>query len=186
MEEKSKHRLVGAIVLFSLAIIFLPSLIYRDDTTTEIVVRSQEPIPPAPVVEPIEIPPMPEPPTPVEPAKPIFEPAEPIVESEGEAEVEKTTPAPSPRLTETGVPEGWLIQVASLSLKEGADVLVSRLKADNYSAYWELAETEQGDRYRVFVGPQIDKQRAERAKAAIDASYKVSSRLLRFNPAAGD
>lgn len=180
MEEKSKHRLVGAIVLISIAIIFLPSLIYRDDTTQEIVVRPQTPIPPAPAREPIIIPPMPEPPQPLPESQPAFEPKEPVVEA-------SPPPEPSsPRLTETGVPEGWLIQVASLSLKKSAEVLVSRLKADDYSAYWELAKTEQGERYRVFVGPQIDKARAEKMKAAIDKSYKVTSRLLRFNPAAGN
>jgi len=181
LEEKSKHRLVGAIVLLSIAIIFLPSLIYRDDTTTQIVVRPQEPIPPAPVVEPVVIPPVTVPPKPVAPVIPAFEPQEPVAEVEVDS-----APASSPRLTEKGVPEGWLIQVASLSLEKSADVLVSRLKADNYSAYWQVAKTGQGDRYRVFVGPQIDKNRAEKAKAAIDASYKVTSRLLRFNPAAGN
>ena len=177
MEEKSKHRLVGALVLLSLAIIFLPSLIYRDDTTQEIIVRSQAPIPPAPLIEPVEIaPPPPKPQAPVESA-PLFKPEEP----------EPVAQAPvSPRLTEQGVPEGWLIQVASLSLKKSAEVLVSRLKADGYSAYWEAAATIQGERYRVFVGPQIDKARAEKAKAAIDRSYQVTSRLLRFNPAAGN
>lgn len=179
MEEKSKHRLIGALVLLSLAIIFLPSLIYRDNATQEIIVRSQAPIPPAPTIEPVEIS---SPPTPLEPAVRqestlLFEPEEPTPTEETIV---------SPRLTEKGVPEGWLIQVASLSLKKSAEVLVSRLKADSYSAYWESAQTQQGERYRVFVGPQIDKARAEKAKAAIDQSYKVSSRLLRFNPAAGN
>jgi len=179
LEEKSKHRLVGAIILFSLAIIFLPSLIYRDNATQEIVVRPQQAIPPAPVIKPVEVTPKPEPLKPIIESPPIFEPKEPAV-------VENEIPVPSPRLTQQGVPEGWLIQVASLSLKKSADLLVSRLQADNYSAYWTLANTEQGERYRVFVGPQIDKSRAEKAKVAIDSAYKVTSRLVRFNPAAGN
>lgn len=177
MEEKTKYRLVGGLVLLSLAIIFLPSLIYRDDATQEIVVRPQIPIPPAPVIEPVEITPAPPKPKASVDNTPLFEPEEP-------EPVAKQTA--SPRLTETGVPEGWLIQVASLSLNKSAEVLVSRLKGDGYAAYWESAATDQGERYRVFVGPQIDKAAAEKAKAAIDRSYQVQSRLMRFNPAAGN
>lgn len=181
MQDKTKHRLVGALVLLSLGILFLPALLYRDDAVQEIVVRPQAPIPPAPPVEPIPPIVKPKPPTVAEPPEPLFEPKAPTVV----AKDEEPEPA-SPRLTEKGVPEGWLIQVASLSLEKSAEVLVSRLKSDGYSAYWEVANTAQGERYRVFVGPQIDKSRAEAIKTAIDESYQVTSRLLRFNPAAGN
>ena len=53
MDEKLKQRLVGAMVLMALAVIFLPSL-FQQDERQKIDTTSQ--IPPAPVFEPVIIP----------------------------------------------------------------------------------------------------------------------------------
>jgi hypothetical protein len=44
-------------------------------------------------------------------------------------------------------------------------------------------DTAKGKYFRVFTGPYIDEQQAIDTKRVIDKAYKVSSRVLRFNPA---
>ena len=187
-----KQRLVGAGVLVALAIIFLPSLFYKEqrvaiDTTTQ--------IPPAPRVAPVVIP---------QPAKPkgvdipapdqLFQPA--LVETERvDLEQPKATDkpaaqaqkaAPKPRLSAAGTPIGWVIQVASFKSQDSAKALVKTLNAKQFKAYSQAINTDKGRFYRVLVGPYIEQPQALSDQKAIDKAYKLRSRVLRFNPVSGD
>lgn len=91
-----------------------------------------------------------------------------------------------PTLNASGVPVGWVIQAASFKSAETAKNFTDKLLKANYKAYFKSVDTSKGEYFRVFTGPYIDEQKAIEDKRAIDKLYKVSSRVLRFNPASGN
>lgn len=98
----------------------------------------------------------------------------------------KPKPVSKPTLNASGVPVGWVIQAASFKSAETANGFSDKLLKDNYKSYVKSVETSKGEYFRVFAGPYIDEQKAIDDKQAIDKRYKVSSRVLRFNPASGN
>ena len=187
MDEKVKQRLVGLAVLVSLAVLFLPTLFYRDEP---VIIDTTSLIPSAPSFEPIEVPEAVKPANVELSPSPVFSVDEnQTIEAVAESEkpiVQEELPKTEPTLNSQGVPKGWLLQVASLKLQESAEQLVKSLEKDNHRAYWEPASTSQGDLFRVFIGPFIDPATAEKTKKQVDQAYKVDSRVLRFNPVSGD
>lgn len=213
MEENLKQRLVGAAVLAALAVIFLPALFDRDervalDTVTQ--------IPPAPIVEPVVIPKPTKPESvAVPPADQLFQPVvdepkekdaslgkssepespkkaeEPIksekTEGKNAEKVEPQKPVPSePSLNASGVPKGWVVQTASFKSSDSANQFTAKLIKAKYKAYTQDVITTKGKFYRVLVGPYIDEAKALAAKDDIDKAYKLTSKVLRFNPISGD
>ncbi len=194
MDENVKQRVVGALVLVALAVIFLPSLFQKDEWV-DIDTASQ--IPPAPIaLDPVII----EAPTKpvlnqVPPPEKLFQPqvvdappvAEPAPSDKAQsAEMLSETPAEKPRLNSAGVPVSWVVQVASFKSDASAKALTDKLGESGFSAYTQSISTDKGLFYRVFVGPFIDEQLARDAQKAIDTKYQLKSRILRFNPVSGD
>lgn len=193
LDEKLKQRLVGAAVLVSLAIIFLPSLFYKEkrveiDTTTQ--------IPPAPAVEPVQIAKLERPKdAQAPPFDKLFQPDPEAAVTETnvknppaqpEAVPEPTKKPEQPRLNAAGVPVGWVVQVASFKSNEAAQSLLDKLIKADYRAYQQPVTTAKGEFFRVLIGPFIEEQRARTIKSRVDKAYKVQSRVLRFNPVSGD
>ena len=163
-------------VLVSLAIIFLPSLFHKDEP---VVMNTNSEIPPAPDIQPVVIEKAEWPegikhPSPED----LFQPQEPAAPINS-AEPEK------PRFTEKGLPVNWVVQVGSFKSKQGAESLKQKLIKADLRAYSKSISTEQGEFIRVFVGPFISQKDALDVKAKVDKQYKLSSQVLRFNPAAG-
>ncbi|GMG87469.1 SPOR domain-containing protein [Biformimicrobium ophioploci] len=179
IHDGRRQRLVGALVLAALAVIFLPSLFDREggryiDQTSR--------IPPAPEMAVVEIA---EPQRPVGVAMPpqpeeLFQPdeadAEPVTET-----VESSSPvSPEPILDASDMPNAWVVQVASYRKEGQARELRDRLMGDGFRAYTRLAKTGKGNMYRVFVGPKVDRQAAVQAKRELDQLLKIDSLVLRF------
>lgn len=196
MDEHLKQRLVGASVLIALAVIFLPSFFQKSERV-EISTRSQ--IPEAPSIDPVIIN------RPIKPAgvvvpsaSELFQPAPQASGSAGTAET--TAPAATEstienvaetakidaRFNSQGLPLGWVLQVASFKSKVSAENFVTTLSKGNDRAYFKPAKTSQGQFYRVYLGPLIDKNQALARQQEIDKTHKVKSRLLRFNPISGN
>lgn len=190
---------MGASVLIALAIIFLPSFFQKTERV-EIDTRSQ--IPEAPYIEPIVI---------NKPVKPkgvvvpkvseLFQPApqpssggvvKENVKSaavKGKESIPKSVikkPTVDAKLNAKGVPLGWVLQVASFKSKDSAEKFVKTLSKGNDRAYIKSVKTDQGQFYRVFLGPLIDKNQAVAKQKEIDKAHKVKSQLLRFNPISGN
>jgi DedD protein len=199
MREGAKKRLVGAVVIFALAVIFVPML-FEDD--------SHVPQPPLPVVMPDEpevderfrtesFLTAPEPylgggeqkdeswpdtqalsaPAGDEELDPIYEPTfdEPRLDEPAPAIAtpqQPVEPAPPPPMrADDGMP-AWVTQVASLGTSEGAQQLVDKLRGEGFSAFVEPAEVRGRLYYRVRVGPEVDRANAEKTAARLRQTYK--------------
>jgi len=91
-----------------------------------------------------------------------------------------------PRLSDSGVPLGWVVQAASFKSDKAAQDFTDRLAKADYKSYFKPVETSKGQYFRVFIGPYVDEQQAIDAKRVIDKAYKVRSQVLRFNPISGN
>ncbi|MFI2810457.1 MULTISPECIES: SPOR domain-containing protein [Microbulbifer] len=190
LDDGFKQRIVGALVLAALAVIFLPSLFDREGARY-IDVTSQ--IPPAPDIQPIRIA-EPEPvadaaPAPhpddafqpalaSEPAEPEPAPAEPAAEADQQAQPGKVADAPV--LDARGLPVAWVVQVASYSRGDRAESLRNRLMDEGYKAFTREVSTDRGRYTRVFVGPKTSKADAGVVKRELDQLLDVQTLVLRF------
>ena len=180
MEQQLKQRLVGAVVLVSLAVIFIPVIL--EGPGDEWTPRNQN-IPQPPPLDfrtSMELP-MPETegataagPVAASPDRtqavpvmaddadtgpgPVLIPAapEPAAPPEAEAPVTRKPPAA------TAPADGWYAQVGSFSQPGNATGLRERLTKAGYPAHLQQTDIGKGSNYRVLVGPEKGRGNAEK------------------------
>ncbi|MDP3978080.1 MAG: SPOR domain-containing protein [Pseudomonas sp.] len=201
LDNGLKQRIVGALVLLALAVIFLPMLLSRQDELQPVRVDAPT-MPQAPAMPQIEMQPVivPEPvivsdpqsspeelqaiaeaPPPVEVAPaPAPEEPEPEPEPVVAAPAPDSTPtqAPASRLDANSLPVSWSVQLASLSSRTGAQTLQKTLRSQGYNAYVRHVD----GMNRVFVGPVIERTEANRLRDQLKRQHKLSGFVVRFQP----
>ena len=205
LDKGLKQRMVGALVLLALAVIFLPMLLTREDELRQVVVDAPA-MPQAPSMPQIEMQPVTVPEPQVLPQEPV--PDEPIAElpgtpaeaapesvAESPVPVEPAAAAPPPsasapaqastpvqapvsRLDANGVPVSWSVQLASLSSRSGAENLQKTLRSQGYNAYIRSVD----GMNRVFVGPLIERLEADRLRDQLNRQHKLKGFVVRFQP----
>lgn len=200
MKDALKQRLVGAIVLAAIGVIFLPGF-FKEQQGHQVDTRTQIPAEPSlpqvsfesPRQNP-DIQPAPEPETMFIP--PELEPVADVSSPEAVASASSASaPAPAPNQTADtadevpelplgpdGIPEAWVVQVASLSNQEAAARLRDELQAEGHKAYIRRVSTPNGSVTRVFIGPKLSKAEADKVKADVDKRLKVNAMVRRFQP----
>lgn len=202
LDKGLKQRVVGALVLLALAVIFLPMLFSREDEMRQVVVEApvmpKPPAMPSVEVQPTEVPepqaddvdaaPQPEvaptpsapiasAPAPVQPAQPVAlapKPAAPVQQ----AAQAPAVPAPAQRLDASNLPVSWSVQLASLSNRARADELQKSLRSQGYNAYVRSFD----GMNRVFVGPVVERAEADRLRDQLGKQQKLNGFVVRFQP----
>ena len=204
LDKAYKQRMVGALVLVALAVIFLPMLFSRQDEQRQIQVDA----PTAPAmpemaqikVEPVAVPEpqvIPEEPAPVEqpvvqqqapvPVAPVAKPA--VVAAKPPAVTPAQTVAQAPakldttqkRVDPNGLPISWSVQLVSLSNRASADNLQKTLRNQGYNAYVRSS----GGMNRVFVGPLLERAEADRLRDLLGKQQNLKGFVVRFQPERG-
>lgn len=203
MDKGLLQRVVGALVLLALAVIFVPMLLNREDENPQVSMEAptMPETPAAPVIEPqpVEVPtpgsePFPEeyeiieeapvtsvetPTTPIESAPALAEP--PVAPAPPQASPAPSAPpaaAPEQRLDAANLPVSWSVQLASLSSRENAESLQKTLRTQGYNAYIRTV----GGMNRVFVGPLIERAEANRLRDVLQRQQKLDGFVVRFEP----
>lgn len=212
MKGTHKQRIVGIIVVVAVAIILYPFLLSRDEyDSATLVIPEPPPAPEIPFyVEESTNSPLSEKAL-AEIAKigdgsilatssPLEEEVDPVTPSSAEivnAEVSVTADnsstsastsslpmvaEPKPTLGSDGLPISWSLQIAALSIKENANGMVDKLRAAGHQAY--IRQTVAGNKmlYRIFIGPDLDRQKLEELRIPVDKQYGVKSLTVRFVP----
>ncbi|SFP44753.1 SPOR domain-containing protein [Pseudomonas borbori] len=197
LDKGLKQRIVGALVLLALAVIFLPMLLSREDELQPVVVDAPA-MPQAPSMPQIEMQPVivPEPQLlPEEPEEsladesiaeapatadlaPVPLPAPPEPVAAPPAPVAAPTQAPASRLDVNSLPVSWSVQLASLSSRAGAENLQKTLRSQGHNAYIRNVD----GMNRVFVGPLIERAEADRLRDQLNRQHKLSGIVVRFQP----
>jgi len=163
MDDGAKHRLVGALVIVALAVIFLPMILEGPRDSGEPATAWRVPPPPAlngPDREPLELPLPARQENSGEPVPPLPTAGPETTGSDAETKPEPEPGAGAP--VEDTVLSGWVVQVASLGNKPNAYVLRDRLRGLGFTSFVEPVNTEKGELYRVRIGPEIQRENAEK------------------------
>lgn len=207
MKDLIKQRLVGALILLALGVVFWPIIFAPPATKAPV---SRIPIPDEPV---IDTRPLPQPtadnlrqPQAVvassddEPASPPPRRREPQSAAKDQSEastpavaqkVRKGTdnqrktrdkPPTKPKLDGQGLPVAWMLQVVSVSSQEKAKALRSEILEMELRAYIKTVKVNGKSLYRVYIGPKYEQAALEQIKPRIDARFGVNSMIKRYIP----
>ena len=163
MNAALKQRVVGAIVLVALAVIFVPMLLdgagTRDDVAREVSIP-ERPAFAEPALEDIPEPVLPETEDEVAPAAPDAV-AEPETEAAGTWEPEpaddeaddEAAAADDGADADADAPSAWAVQTGSFSRRDNAVAQRDRLQEAGFDAFIDSGDTSSGRVWRVRVGP---------------------------------
>ncbi len=167
MDEPIRQRLVGAVVLVALGVIFIPMLF--DDPNEGWLGRDEPLMPPPPKVAVVDIP-IPE-------ARPSAVPPEaPPPAAPPERPVAR---APKDPQLSAPAPEAWAVQVGSFGSRENALRLRDRLRKDGFPAYVEEVSEGGEQTTRVRVGPEIDEAHARALRERLLKVAKLEGIVVR-------
>ncbi len=198
LDKGLKQRIVGALVLVALAVIFLPMLFSREDELRQVVVDApampDKPVMPEVELEPVEVPepvaqdevppvePVPQAPVETVAEAPAQAASAPKVEAPAAAKpVEKVAEKPASELDANNLPVSWSVQLASLSSRTGAEKLQQTLRSGGYNAYIRTFD----GMNRVFVGPVIERAEADRLRDLLNRQQNLKGFVVRFQPEKG-
>ena len=88
----------------------------------------------------------------------------------------------SPDLDDKGLPIAYTLQVVSMANRADADQVAQKLRTLSYKAYVVEVERPEGVRYRVYVGPKYEKAALAPVKRAVDKALSVDSIVVRYWP----
>ena len=201
MDNLVKQRLVGALILVALGVVFWPIIfVARDGDTRELRVA----VPEAP---PVDLSPLPTPdsaglrrapqaraqgaepgpapelfdsdphiPEPL-PALPARADTQPPV---GLEPARETLQAPA--IDADGLPIAYALQVATIGQRERAETLRDELLKAGYKGYLQRLRRDDRTLYRVLVGPRYQRDDLAPVKEAVDRTWRVESLIIRYLP----
>ena len=202
MDFVLKQRLVGAIVLVALGVIFIPMLLEGPNSE---LVPEMEPLPEltgqrssmelggfpdagdvpveadvAVVQADIVVPPNPGDelqPQPNETAEVEIAAPEPIVEPLPVPPKPATTPEPAKPAGPLG---NWVVQMGSFSSEQNALRLRDKLRKAGFVTQVEKVRVDAKSHYRVRVGPYLERAEADRDQAKLDKQLNLKGRVLSY------
>lgn len=209
MEFLLKQRLVGAVVLVALGVIFIPMLL---EGPSRNLVPEMEPLPEPddqPVSRPLERFPAageipaepalsivpteaaPEPQARLEPEAPDSQvtpsPSDvqplPLPEPQPKAEITPETTAPTSAETkpdEPGVLGHWVLQAGSFSNEQNALRLRDKLRQADLVSQVEKVRLDGKTHFRVRVGPYLERADAERDQRKLAKNFDLNGRVLSY------
>ena len=172
MEQRVKERLTGAIVLVAIVVIVVPELLTgpRRPSAPEAATRSvtlelgedahRAPQPPSPVATAAAS---------VSPTPAVTTPPAPVAPpAASPAQEMSATVSPAPAEPEaTANAGGWVVQLGSFASRDNAQRLVQELRHKGYTAFESEFHGSTRVLYRVRVGPEQDRARAEALAARL-------------------
>lgn len=167
MDEGLKKRLIGAAVLASLAVIFVPMLF-------------EEP-PPAPP----SLPPLPAKPPERDFASEMLREEIPAITPLAPAVSDLEPESPGNGAGETNQPRtglsAWIVQVGSFSSRENAEQLVAKLRAAELPTPDPELVDVRGKRYfRVKVGPVLERTEADRLLERVTVATGIEAQVRSY------
>lgn len=185
-----KQRIIGALVLGALGLIFLP-LLFDFEPAQQLDTRSQ--IPPQPAIDEVEISAALSP----DPLSTLDQPVETFAADEPSLTPQLSTGQPSTSgqdssaasgtenqrsygFDESGLPIAWVLQAGSFTESEKADQLRDRLLAKNFKAFIERATVDGTRYYRVYVGPKIDRDAAVAERTRLLEALGLEALVLSY------
>lgn len=167
MEQPLKQRLIGAVILISLAVIFIPMVIGQKPTALE-VISIEIPEPPKDLNSKIVALP--------KQSKEVF--AEISISKDTGVVVTKAVIPSPPKVEVVEIIKGWVIQVGSFSDEKNANGLSDKLKKAGFTSFVQKSVGKKSALYRVRVGPELKKDKAESIKDKLQKQLKLTNAIV--------
>lgn len=91
----------------------------------------------------------------------------------------KPAPAPTAQPVQSRELKRWVVQLGSFTKKANADSLVNKLRSQGFNAYGDAIQVaDKGTMYRVRIGPELDKQRAQATQKKLQQMNGANSMLM--------
>jgi DedD protein len=185
MEVRVRERLIGALVLVAIVVLVVPAILKGRDPgpaalpesaptrRVEVPIGNPVPVPEEQILVPE---PSPSTPAPAPATPPRAEPKPKAETALSESTVALREPAPAP--VRAGPASAWAVQLGAFSSRAKADQLVAELRKRRYAAFVLEYRASGQVLYRVRVGPEQDRKRAEEiaARLAKDGFQTVVAR----------
>lgn len=184
IDSALKQRLIGATVLVSAAVIFIPMLLDGTDPTENLILTSN--IPQRPdnqfksrivPLEPSDIPPEDE-------TRAVEKP--PAVADVGNtSKTQEKPPSDTPPLADAdkSVQSGisaWAVQLGSFSDKANATQLETALRNKGFAAFIDAVSDGKEISYKVRVGPELNEGLAKELAGKIESSFNTKVLVIRY------
>jgi len=154
------QRVVGAVVLVSLAVIFLPMLLQSGDDKEGLVGS--------------HIPPVPE-----RVSTLVFKRDERGVFQATAPSAPPSAPASQNAMSAPGPGDAWMIQLGSFTSEAAATALREKLRAKHYPTYVERAEEGATESWKVKVGPELSQSNAQALKLKLEKEMGLKAVLVK-------
>lgn len=182
-EFNPKHRIVGAIVLVALVVIFVPMILSGREPPPELKGAREAPAPEVTetrmVVTPVPVDEA-KPPESGEAVKVVQVPVgpQPAPETQpapsAEKPVETKKPEPAPAKPAAKIENGWMVQVGTFTNLQNAARLRDKLKGLGLSVHTDSVTVGGKKAMRLRVGPFADRAKADKAQAQIRKATGVA------------
>lgn len=160
MEVPLQQRIVGAIVLVTLGVIFIPALLdgsgYKSRQVQDIEIKEKPEFPPLKQkkVKPI--------PTPLEKNK------------QDQVKVQKA----DPKDTHKKPIKSFALQVGTFGSNENAEKMRDQMRETGYTAFVHKSTSKGKTSYKVRIGPELERSVLEKIKADVKKSKKIDSYVV--------
>jgi DedD protein len=182
-----KHRIVGAVILVALAVIFLPMILNKQPEPPAVAPIAEIPPPDSKVVTAPVAPLEPASATPTAPAvsEPPREPAQapPALKPAEPAPAPAVKPAKKvekPEKPAAKVKKGWVVQAGVFASAENAKQLRDKLRKQGFMAEIDNLTVDAKSMARVRVGPYPDNAAAKAAQARLQKEAGVKGVVLAY------
>ena len=85
-----------------------------------------------------------------------------------------------PQLDRAGLPQAWVVQLASFADVENARNLLARLQGAGYKAYIRTVVGDQGEHSRVLIGPWVVRARADETQTQLQAEFQLAGMVVAY------
>jgi DedD protein len=200
LQQATKQRIVGSVVLIALALIFLP-IVFDGEGSYDTQISSR--IPDIPEIEPFTV---------AEPTRPVIQANQPNFATEASSNTDTTaeqaqqepdeiplqdtdlvaegvaeivTSEPSyvrqgPELGPDGLPAGWSVRLGTFSDSDNAAALLERLLDADYKAYSRTLQRDQGELTAIYVGPWLDRARVDNYLKELQTRFNLAGIIERY------
>jgi len=101
----------------------------------------------------------------------------PAPEKKSTAATTQPNPAPKAESAEftRSLDGAWIVQLGSFGDAANANRLREKVRDKGYSAHLQTINTSSGTMTRVFAGPFVERQDADKAKSQLDSTFSINS-----------
>jgi DedD protein len=160
-----QQRLLGAILLIALGVIFIPVLLdgagYKSRQQHEIAIPQRPAFPPMEEVA-------------LKPVVPVH------IRQEQQPPLPPQATAAPPEPEAVPPAAAFTLQVATFSKEASAVALRDKLRDKGYTAYFDSVSGNNGVSYRVRIGPELEMARLEKLKARISKEEKLDGYIANY------